>query len=82
MKQEFKREYFREKYDFICYNCGAKLWAKPSMMMTEFGINQGHGSCKDCKKFLHLEIENGIDGKCMISMLWDDYLKAVKGEVR
>ena len=78
MKQEFKREYFKEKYDFICCNCGAKLWAIPSMMMTEFGINQGHGSCKDCKEFLHLKIEDGIDGEVMISVLWDDYLEESK----
>jgi len=45
------------------------------MMMTQFGLNQGHGSCMDCKEFLHLEIKDGIDGDEMISMLWDDYLK-------
>ena len=46
--------------------------------MTEFGINQGHGSCKDCKEFLHLKIEDGIVGEAMISVLWDDYLEESK----
>ena len=74
-KQKFKREYFKKKYDFVCCNCGHEQWARPSMMMTQFGMNQGHGSCLKCKEFLHLEIEGGIDGDQMISILWDDYLK-------
>jgi len=74
-KQKFKREHFKEKYDFACCACGYEQWAKPSMMMTCFGMNQGHGSCMECKEFLHLEIDGGLDGDKMISMLWDDYLK-------
>jgi len=74
-KQKSKREYFKERYDFVCCSCGHEQWAKPSIMMTGFGMNQGHGSCLKCKKFLHLEIEGGLDGEKMISMLWDDYLK-------
>jgi len=75
IKKELKRENFKKKYDFICCNCGAKLWARPSIMMTGFGRNQGHGSCMDCGEFLHLEIEGELDGDNMISMLWDDFLK-------
>ncbi len=74
-KQKLKRENFKEKYDFTCCNCGYKQWAKPSIMMTGFGMNQGHGSCFKCKEFLHLEIKGGLDGDNMISILWDDYLK-------
>ncbi len=75
MKQELKGEYFKEKYDFVCCKCGYKQWAKPSMMITEFGINSGHGSCLNCKEFLHLEIKGGIDEEEMVSVLWDDFLK-------
>lgn len=74
-KQKFKREYFKKRYDFICCNCGTKLWANPSMSMTAFGRNSGTGSCLKCGEFLHLEIEGGLDGENMISMLWDDFLK-------
>jgi len=74
-KQKFKREHFKKRYDFICCNCGYEQWAAPSIMMTGFGMNQGRGSCLKCKEFLHLEIEGGIDGDKMISMLWGDFLK-------
>ena len=77
-KQKFKRECFKKSYDFTCSNCGHEQWAKPSMMMTQFGINSGSGSCLKCGEFLHLEIEGGIDGENMISMLWDDFLKKIK----
>lgn len=75
MNQELKRETFKEKYDFKCAKCGYEQWAKPSMMMTEAGINSGHGSCLECGEFLHLEIEGGLDGENMISILWEDFLK-------
>jgi len=74
-KQKLKRDYFKKSYDFVCCNCGHKQWAKPSMMMLSFGMNQGHGSCLKCGKFLHLEIEEGLDGENMISELWDDFVK-------
>ncbi len=74
MKQEFKREYFKKSYDFTCCACGHEQCAKPSMGMTQWGRNSGCGSCLECKKFLHLEIEGGIDGEKMVSMLWDDFL--------
>jgi len=74
-KQSFKREFFKKSYNFICVNCGHEQSAKPSMSMTEWGRNSGHGSCLKCNKFLHLEIEGGIDGGKMVSMLWDDFLK-------
>ena len=75
MKQELKRECFKDKYDFICCDCGYKQWARPSMSMTALGRNSGCGGCLGCKKFLHLQIEGGLDGEKMISMLWDDFLK-------
>ena len=74
-KQKLKREYLKKRYNFVCCNCGYKQSAKPSIMMVGFGINTGHGSCLKCKKFLHLEIEGGLDGEKMVSELWDDFLK-------
>lgn len=82
MKQEFKREYFKKTYDFICVKCGYKQWAKPSMNMTEFGINSGCGNCLECKEFLHLEIKDGINGENMISILWNDFLRSQNIEVK
>ena len=70
-----KRKSFKEKYDFICCNCGCEQWAKPSMSMTVLGRNSGCGSCSECKKFLHLEIDGGLEGDEMISTLWEDYTK-------
>ena len=79
-KQQFKREYFKKSYDFVCCNCGYEQWAKPSMSMTALGRNSGCGSCLKCGEFVHLEIEGGIDGENMISKLWDDFLKELKSE--
>ena len=70
-----KRKTFKKTYDFDCCKCGCKLWAAPSIMMTGFGLNQGHGDCLECKTFLHLEIEGGLHGKNMISTTWDDFMK-------
>ena len=78
MIQKIKREHFKERYDFECPKCGKELWAKPSMSMTQFGINSGHGSCLDCKCFFHLEILGGIDGEKMVAEIWDDWLKKNK----
>ncbi len=75
MKTELKRTHFKKSYDFECPKCKNKLWAKPSMMMTEFGRNSGHGTCLDCKIFFHLEIEGGLGGKKMIAEIWDNWLK-------
>jgi len=73
-----KREYWKKRYDFTCPTCGATLWAKPSMMMTEFGINSGTGSCLKCKTFLHLEIVPDIYGEEMKAEKWDNYLERQK----
>jgi len=70
-----KRKKFKERYDFICAKCGEEMWIAPSMMMTQFGLNQGHGSCLKCKTFLHLEITPDIYGEEMISQIWDEWLK-------
>lgn len=68
-------KYFKKRYDFECPKCGAKLWAKPSMMMTCFGRNSGCGSCLDCGEFLHLEIEGDLKGEKMKAIPWNDFLK-------
>ncbi len=73
-----KRKYFKKVYNFTCCNCDYKQTAKPSLMMTGFGMNSGHGSCLKCEEFLHLEIKGGIDGSIMISKLWEDFLKENK----
>ena len=77
-KQLLQREYFKEKYNFICCNCGYDQSAKPSIMMKGFGMNSGHGDCLNCGEFLHLEIEGGLDGEKMVSELWDNFLKKQK----
>jgi len=77
-KQKLKREHFKEKYDFICCNCGYEQWAKPSMMMTELGKNSGHGSCLKCEAFLHLEIIPDLFGEEMKAEIWDKWLKKNK----
>lgn len=41
-------------YHFVC-PCGHEQHARPSMAM-QFGLNTGHGTCKKCNMFLHLEI--------------------------
>jgi transcription elongation factor Elf1 len=74
-QKEMKRKVFKERYDFKCAKCGKELWAAPSIMMTGFGMNQGHGSCLKCKTFLHLEIIPDIYGEEMISEEWDGWLK-------
>ena len=78
MEQKLKREYFKESYDFASCKCGYKQGAKPSILMRGFGMNSGSGQCLNCKEFLHLEIEGGIDGENTISTLWNDNLKKIK----
>ncbi len=69
------KERFKHKYPFTCCVCGAKdLWAKPSMSMV-FGRNSGHGTCPQCKTFLHLVIYPDLNGEYMVSKKWSDYIK-------
>ena len=42
------------RYKGICPVCGAVLWIQPSIAMSEGWHNGGHGSCFQCKTFLHL----------------------------
>lgn len=70
-----KRKKFKERYDFICAKCEHEQWAAPSIMMTGFGMNRGHGSCLNCKTALHLEITPDIYGNKMVSEIWDEWLK-------
>ena len=76
-----KKMKFEKSYPFKCPKCKLKLWAKPSIMMTGFGINSGHGTCPDCKTFFHLQIKGSIRGKEMESEIWDDWLKKHQGEI-
>ncbi len=69
------RKKFKERYDFECAACGKLQWAAPSMSMIHWGRNQGHGSCIECKTFLHLEITPDMFGKKMKSEVWDDWLE-------
>lgn len=66
---------FKKRYPFKCPKCKKDLWAAPSIMMTGFGRNSGHGTCPDCKTFFHLEIKGSLKGKEMVSMKWNDFLK-------
>jgi hypothetical protein len=68
------RDTFKETYEFECCKCGKQLWAAPSILMTGFGMNQGHGACPSCKTSLHLEIEGGLNGERMISRDWKEWL--------
>lgn len=74
-----KRETFKERYNFKCAQCGHEQSAKPSMIMTEFGMNQGHGKCLKCGEFLHLEITPDLQGEEMKSELWGRLYKKIKG---
>lgn len=47
-------EDMRTRYKGICPVCGAELWICPSIAMLEGWHNGGHGSCYNCKTFLHL----------------------------
>ena len=76
------RERFKDRYDFDCCVCGAKLWAKPSIMMTGFGINRGHGVCTKCKTFLRLEVHPDLAGEYMVSKNMEEYLKEKNGSSR
>ena len=68
---------FKESYAFICCECKHKMFARPSLMMTELGINSGNGRCTKCGLFLHLEIYPDIKGENMISKKFEDYLKEI-----
>lgn len=70
-----KRKTFKKRYDFTCPKCGMESWAAPSMMMTEFGNNSGHGGCLECETFLYLEIEGGLDGEKMLAVEWNKFLE-------
>jgi len=48
---------FKQEYDFSCPKCGAKHWAKSSILMTDFGLNRGRGQCLKCKAYLFLRID-------------------------
>jgi len=44
----------KDDYPFTC-PCGHQQYARPSIAMR-FDLNMGHGTCKKCNMFLHLEI--------------------------
>lgn len=45
-----------DAYPFTCPECGHALMARPSLSMTDFGINRGHGSCRRCHTHFTLSI--------------------------
>lgn len=67
----------KDAYEMTCAHCGHDQMVQPSMMMTVFGLNTGHGSCLECKTFLHLYIT--ADNSKIISEKWDDHLNRMKG---
>jgi len=69
-----KHDLLLPQYDFKCPKCGHEQSASPSICMG-MGMNHGHGSCINCKTFLHLEIIDAMHGSEMKAILWDEYLK-------
>lgn len=72
---EKKRDVFLKRYPFDCPQCGKGMSAAPSIMMTEFGINSGTGTCIYCKAFLHLEIEPDMYGEKMTAIDFKEWAK-------
>lgn len=62
----------KNAYDFICPKCGCDQYLKPSMAMQS-GINSGHGSCLECKTFLHLKIIS-IKNHQAEAEIYDNYI--------
>lgn len=60
-----------ERLPFKCVGCGKELWAHRSIMM-HMGRNSGHGSCTQCKTFMHLKVSEC--GTKMEAMDWDEYM--------
>lgn len=60
---------FKEAYPFTCVVCGHEQIAQISIFM-HMGLNSGHGSCLQCRTFLHLEIQ----GDRMVSQEWEAWL--------
>ena len=63
----------KETYEMTCIGCGSEYGMRPGMAMI-FGLNSGHGTCPQCKAFLHLCIDTDAD-RC-VSQKWDDYLRS------
>lgn len=68
-----------DAYPFTCPTCGDEQMAKPSLIMRDFKMNIGHGSCLECGTFLHLEIAPENDR--MIAQDWDDYMEKAVNEI-
>lgn len=71
----------KKQYQFSCAACGHWQTAKPSIMMRDFRINSGHGSCMECRTFLHLMIDtddtddaDDAEQNIILSQDWDDWL--------
>lgn len=62
---------FKERYDFTCSECGHEMQAEPSIAMTDFGLNSGHGKCSKCGTFLRLKI--AANGEYMESESYDKF---------
>jgi len=57
------------RYPARC-QCGCAMLVRPSLSM-QHGINSGHGSCLDCKAFLHLTLNEA--GTEIETEPWADY---------
>jgi len=69
----------RKKYTFTCPKCGYEQWCAKSMAM-ECGHNSGHGSCLECKTFLHLKIVPNLDGDKAEATVYEEFIKTLKDE--
>lgn len=58
-----------------CSECGNEMGVAPSWAMQS-GLNSGHGSCLECKTFLHL----WIDGDEIKSEPFETYKVRMLGE--
>ena len=73
MSDREKLEDEGSRYEFSCSKCGHVAYFERSIMM-EMGFNSGHGTCSQCKTFLHLEVSDEANKKG-ISMPWEQYRK-------
>jgi hypothetical protein len=57
------------------------MTAAPSIAMM-MGVNIGGGECSQCKTYLALEIEGGVDGERMTSMPHSEFVAALESGER
>lgn len=62
----------QKRYPCRCAVCSYEFHAAKSILMEDWGMNSGHGSCPGCKTFLHLEMSDS--GESMRSEKWEKWL--------